>query len=121
MVSIDLLKRQSEGKYTFKMCHHTVLHENLFGYIIKCNVCQEIKICLGNVVSHVEVDGFYAMKRVLEQAARKKSDHSETQLMIKTKLDHMWICFTPSEMRYALELFGIANIMLQTEQVLWTN
>lgn len=108
------------------MCEPTILHENNFGHIMKCDSCNEIQICLGNIITNVSTDGFYGMKKVINQISIDRADRGfdycpRMKVMIKTPVEQLWIAFTKKEFEMTSELFEMSNIMLQTENALISN
>ena len=108
------------------MCQYRVLHENTFGHIMQCNTCNKLQVGLGNIVTTVSMEGYDDMAKVInkmdsERAGEVLETQSNMKVMIKTPVDQLWIAFSKPEFEKTKELFSVASIILETEEILTKN
>jgi len=106
----------------------TLLHENNFGYIAKCNCCTEIKVSLGNIILSLteqefrDFDTFFDKIRIdFEKDKKNKDGQNNRRYYIKTYFNELILSFSYQELSETIELLNFSNIMLSVNKQMETN
>ena len=110
---------------TNAMTHQTamkVLHKNDFGYIAKCNCCNQLQLCLGNMIrtftadEYAEFDLFFNEIRAYFSTEKNDKDPIR-KYIIQTNLNGLILGFSYQELQDTIELLNFSNIMLSVNHL----
>lgn len=94
---------------------HTVIHANQFGYVARCNCCQELQLCLGNIVLVLGTNDFANFKRCFfelndRDSARLHRDGRIKRYSFLTSYSDLTLSLSENEYRLTEDLLNMAEL-----------
>ncbi len=95
-----------------------MIHSNGFGYIAKCQCCQNLQCCFGNVILTFSKTEFRSFKEGIFQtseieSARLHREGSITRYVIETGFVDLKLSLSEKEFSQASDLLNMAEIEFQ--------
>ena len=60
-------------------CYQTLYHDDVIGYVVRCNECEHIQIGYGNLMLTINTNGFNSFRSLLKKIMYEQSpDQKET-------------------------------------------
>ncbi|MCJ8289192.1 MAG: hypothetical protein HRT58_08520 [Crocinitomicaceae bacterium] len=97
------------------MKNHTIIHTNPFGYISRCNCCQDLQLCLGNVVLVLGESDFANFKRSFFElndfnSVRVHREGRVKRFTFLTSYSDMTLSLSKQEFHFTEDLLNIAEL-----------
>ena len=108
---------------------YEVIHENEIGFITRCTHCDELQICLGNLMNSMPVKAFPCLVKAFRyldhcEHVHRNAEHKlyeKRPYILRTPIDSIFIAFTKTEFEDALELLNMVAVILEAEKALQQN
>lgn len=93
----------------------TVIHANQFGYVSRCNCCQDLQLCLGNVVLTLGKSDFTNFKRCFFELNDPTTVRLHRTGRIKrysfhTSYSDLTLSLSKKEYRLTVDLLNLAEL-----------
>lgn len=106
--------------------YHTnleILHQNSFGYVGECSCCGEIQFSIGNIVSHMNENGFSNLYNAMLKLEKDIDERivnmpNGEKVLLRTPADQMVLSLSRDEFDKTMDLFKQASLMLEVKQLL---
>lgn len=99
-----------------------ILHENDFGYISKCNCCDDLQLNFGNVIislseeEYLEFDTFF--NEIRKDFNIEKEDVGfNRKYIIHSNLNGLTLSFSNKELQKTIELLNFSTLMLSVNEL----
>lgn len=103
------------------MCNTKVLEHTKFGYIARCNKCENIQVAFGTSAITLDEEQFHEFRETIRdyhEAYACKESPEVKDLYIPTEVPSISLVFSYKEIEILMEMLEQASLSLEVHKVL---